>query len=65
MDTIAPNGYTRFIFDLDLSQLFEKILNGTITTECVNNMTHTLTMTNTIRFDEDLLNSYNSDQRRR
>ena len=65
VDTIAPNGYTRFIFDLDLSQLFEKILNGTITTECVNNMTHTLTMTNTIRFDEDLLNSYNSDQRRR
>jgi len=63
VDTIAPNGYTRFIFDLDLSQLFEKILNGTITTECVNNMTHTLTMTNTIRFDEDLLNSYNSDQR--
>jgi len=65
VDTIAPNGYTRFIFDLDLSQLFEKILNGTITTECVDNMTHTLTMTNTIRFDDELLNSYNSDQRRR
>lgn len=65
LDTIAPAGYTRMIFDLDLSELIEKISNGVITTECANNMTHTLTMTNTIRFDEDLLNAYNSDMRRR
>jgi hypothetical protein len=58
-------GYTRFIFNLNLVPLFEKILDGTITTECTDNLTHTLTMTNTIRFDDELLNTYNSDERRR
>jgi len=64
-NTAAPDGYSRFIFDLDLSQLFDKILSGVITTGCSNNMMHTLTMTNTIRFDKDLLNTYNSDERKR
>ena len=65
LDSISSSGYTRFIFDLDLSPLVNKISDGVITTDCVNNMTHILTMTNTIRFDEDLLNTYNSDERRR
>ena len=65
LDSISSSGHSRFIFDLDLNPLFNKISDGVITTDCVNNMTHTLTMTNTIRFDEDLLNTYNSDERRR
>jgi hypothetical protein len=65
LDSVSSSGYTRFIFDLDLSPLVNKISDGVITTDCVNNMTHILTMTNTIRFDEDLLNTYNSDERRR
>jgi hypothetical protein len=64
-DTFAPKGYSRFIFDLNLTPLFNKILDGVITTECTDNLTHTLTMTNTIRFDEELLNTYNSDERKR
>ena len=65
LDSISSSGHSRFIFDLDLNPLFNKISDGVITTDCVNNMTHILTMTNTIRFDEDLLNTYNSDERRR
>ena len=65
LDSVSSSGYTRFIFDLDLTPLVNKISDGVITTDCVNNMTHILTMTNTIRFDEDLLNTYNSDERRR
>ena len=65
LDSISSSGYSRFIFDLDLNPLLNKISDGVITTDCVNNMTHILTMTNTIRFDEDLLNTYNSDERRR
>ena len=64
-NTAAPDGYSRFIFDLDLSQLFDKIISGVITTGCTNDMSHILTMTNTIRFNEDLLNTYNSDERKR
>lgn len=62
---ISPTGFSRFLFDIDLSQLLEKISSGIITTECANTLTHTLTMSNTIRFDEDLLNTLNSDNRRR
>ena len=45
--TQYPNGYSRFIFDLDLTLLREKISDGTISTECNNNITHTLRMVNT------------------
>lgn len=62
---ISFDGFSRFIFDLDLSQLIEKIQTGVISTGCTTSMTHTLTMTNTIRFDDDLLNTYNSDERMR
>jgi hypothetical protein len=64
-NTAAPDGFSRFIFNLDLTELIQKINDGVITTGCTDELTHTLTMTNTIRFDEDLLNTLNSDERRR
>ena len=35
-DVITSPGFSRFIFDLDLSLLTEKISNGTISTGCTN-----------------------------
>jgi len=63
--SISPTGFSRFIFDLDLTALKEKVSNNVITTACTDSITHTLIMTNTIKFDEDLINTYNSDERRR
>jgi len=59
-----PNDYSRFIFDLDLSLLEEKISNGIITTGCTDVMTHTLRMVNT-SFFEDFLNERTSQERLR
>ena len=57
-DLIVPNyGYTRFIFDLDLSLLRQNIASGVISTGCTSAMTHTLKMTNTSSFNLDLLNT--------
>ena len=53
----TPVGYSRFIFDLDLSLLKEKLSTGIISTECGNNMKHILKMTNTSYFSKDLLNT--------
>jgi len=65
-DLIVPNyGYTRLIFDLDLSLLRENIQSGVISTGCTSAMTHTLKMTNTSSFDNELLNSFMSNSRRR
>ena len=62
----VPNfGYTRYLFDLDLSQLVENINSGTISTGCTTGMTHTLKMMNTSSFDTELLNTFMSNQRRR
>lgn len=58
-----PNGFSRFIFNLDLSLLLQKIADGTITTGCTNNMTHTLRMVNTSTFDLELLNTSTSQGR--
>ena len=52
-----PSGYSRFIFNLDLSLLLEKVEDGTITVSCNNNMVHTLRMINTSTFDVELLNT--------
>jgi hypothetical protein len=60
-----PIGYSRFIFDLDLSLLKEKISGGTISTGCTSNIKHTLRMTNTSTFDRELLNTFTSQGRRR
>ena len=65
-DYLVPNyGFTRFIFDLDLSGLIENVRNNFITTACTNNMTHFLQMTNTSSFDEDLLNTSMTNGRMR
>ena len=63
---ISPNyGYSRFIFDVDLTSLRENISSGFISTGCTTAMTHTLKMTNTSSFDNELLNTEMSDGRRR
>jgi hypothetical protein len=65
-DLIVPNfGYTRFIFDLDLSLLRQNIQSGVISTGCTTGMTHTLNMTNTSSFDNELLNTFMTNERRR
>lgn len=65
-DLIVPNyGYSRLIFDLDLSLLIEGIQSGVISTGCTSAMTHTLKMTNTSSFDNELLNDFMSNSRRR
>jgi len=60
-----PSGYSRFIFDLDLTLLREKISDGTISTGCTNSMVHTLRMTNTSNFNKELLNTTTSQTRMR
>ena len=52
-----PIGYSRFIFNLNLDLLREKIVDKTISTNCGPSMTHILKMTNTSAFDLDLLNT--------
>ena len=47
-DYVVPNyGYTRYIFDLNLTDLIQDIDSGVISTGCTTGMTHTLKMTNT------------------
>jgi len=60
-----PTGYSRFIFDLDLTLLKEKISQGLISTGCTTNVKHTLRMTNTSYFDKGFLNDKTSQQRLR
>jgi len=65
-DLVVPNfGYSRYIFDLDLELLEQNIATGVISTGCTSAMTHTLQMTNTSSFDNELLNSFMSNERRR
>lgn len=52
-----PIGYSRFIFDLDLELLREKVLTGVISTGCTDQVTHILKMTNTSAFNVELLNT--------
>jgi hypothetical protein len=62
-----PNGYSRFIFNLDLSLLMEKVYDGTISidTTCSDTVKHTLRMTNTAFFNVELLNTKTSQTRMR
>lgn len=64
ISTQYPNNYSRFIFDLDLSLLKEKIADGTISTTCTDDIKHTLRMINTSSFN-DLLNTKTSQSRMR
>ena len=60
-----PNGFSRFIFDLDLTLLQEKVDDGTISTTCTDSMTHTLRMVNTSTFNLEQLNTTTSQSRLR
>jgi hypothetical protein len=60
-----PNGYSRFIFDLDLTLLQEKVSDGTISSTCTDVMTHTLRMVNTSTFSLETLNTSTSQGRLR
>ena len=65
-DYIVPNyGYSRLLFNLDLALLRDNIATGVISTGCTTGMTHVLKMTNTSSFDNELLNSFMSNERRR
>lgn len=65
-DFVVPNyGFSRLLFNLDLSLLVENIQSGIISTGCTSTMTHTLKMTNTSSFDNELLNSFMSNERKR
>jgi hypothetical protein len=65
-DYIFPNyGYSRLLFNLDLGLLQENIASGVISTGCTTGMTHVLQMTNTSSFDNELLNTFMSNERRR
>ena len=65
-DFLIPNyGFTRFIFDIDLSSLTLNIESKIISTDCGNNLSHRFHMTNTSSFDEELLNTKMSSGRRR
>jgi hypothetical protein len=66
--TRINNSYSRFIFDLDLTDLIEKYNDKTINLDggCLNSAaTHTLRMVNTSTFDERLLNTVTSKGNRR
>jgi hypothetical protein len=60
-----PQGFSRFIFNLDLELLQLKVDDGTISIDCSNSMKHTLRMTNTSTFDKELLNTVTSQGRMR
>ena len=62
---ISPIGFSRYIFDLNLTDLISKINSREISTDCSYNLTHTLKMTNTSSFDTELLNDKWSNGRRR
>jgi hypothetical protein len=49
-----PKGFSRFIFDLDLTLLKEKISKGVISTTCSDTLKHTLKMSNTSSFNDEL-----------
>ena len=63
----VPIGYSRYIFNVDISDLQTKISEGIISTGCTgfSNIKHTLRMTNTSFFDKELLNDKTSQGRRR
>jgi len=66
--TRINNSYSRFIFDLDLTDLIEKYNDKTINLVggCLNSgATHTLKMVNTSTFDDELLNTITSKGNRR
>ena len=65
-NVISPKGYSRYLFDINLTSLQNKFDTGVISTGCTTTgITHTLRMTNTSAFDTELLNTKTSQGRRR
>ena len=62
--TKYPYGFSRFIFNLNLDLLKDKVSDGTISTDCGGNVTHTLRMVNTTMIN-DYLNTSTSQGRQR
>ena len=68
-NVISPVGFSRFIFDLDLTNLKSKVDDGTIrlpitSLQCSGGTSHILRMTNTSSFDKELLNDKWSNGKR-
>ena len=61
----APIGFSRYIFNIDLSGLTSQINEKIISKNCGTNYKHTLRMTNTSFFDKELINDTTSQGRRR
>jgi hypothetical protein len=62
---LLPLGFTRYIFDIDLSGLTELYDEKVVSTDCGGEIKHVLNMTNTSSFDKELLNDKTSQGRRR
>lgn len=60
-----PTGFSRFIFDIDLTSLIGKYQQGIISTGCTDSVKHILRMTNTGSFNRDFLNTQTSDEKER
>jgi len=68
VDNVAvPLGYSRYIFNIDLTILNEKITDNTISLSCngYSGLTHSLKMKNTSFFKKELFNDKTSQGRRR
>ena len=63
----TPSGFSRYIFNIDLQTLNDKISDSIISTGCTgfSQIKHTLRMKNTSFFDKDLINDKTSQGRRR
>jgi hypothetical protein len=63
LDTLRDSAYSRFIFDLDLTDLIEKIESGIVSTGCTgfSGITHKLKMINTSSFDRAQLRATSFD----
>jgi len=63
LDTLRESAYSRFIFDLDLTDLIQKISDGVISTGCTgfSGITHTLKMVNTSSFNRAQLRATSFD----
>ncbi len=59
------NGFSRFIFDINIDDLKSKFEDKTISTGCTTDIKHYLKIKNTSSFDKELLNTKTSSGRRR
>ena len=64
-NVLLPIGFSRYIFDINLSGLTDLYDEKVITTSCGGGVKHILNMTNTSAFDKELLNDKTSQGRRR